>query len=374
MLRHLTRSAIFAQPVQFSVAAASSGARSLSTAATTQPIQPDKLVVYSEAEGYIRQSPFDPVEPVNLTVDKYVWRDFKKFEKDTAAVCIVSGRQYTYAQLRDNSAAFALRLQTKFKLGQGDTIAICLPNLPEYPIATLGAIEAGLTVTTVNPIYTAEEISRQLQLSDSKFVVTTSLGYGVMKEACELAQKNLPIAVIRSQSNEKLPTGAIDFFELISTQGVDYSQLKDYDIDPESVVFLPFSSGTTGMPKAVQLTHNNIVINEEQLEMPFGFRSSGRQEILPSILPFFHIYGLNVIMLSKLSMGSKLITLPQFRPDDLVKALTEYKSTILHVVPPIALFMLNYPKLTHEMIPNLQYVFTGAAPIAESDMQRFRKK
>lgn len=72
-------------------------------------------------------------------------------------MCIVSGRQYTYAQLRDNSAAFALRLQTKFKLGQGDTIAICLPNLPEYPIATLGAIEAGLTVTTVNPIYTAGE-------------------------------------------------------------------------------------------------------------------------------------------------------------------------------------------------------------------------
>lgn len=86
MLRHLTRSVIFAQPVQFSAAAASSAARSLSTAATTQPTQPDKLVVYSEAEGYIRQSPFDPVEPVNLTVDKYVWRDFKKFEKDTAAV------------------------------------------------------------------------------------------------------------------------------------------------------------------------------------------------------------------------------------------------------------------------------------------------
>ena len=70
-------------------------------------------------------------------------------------VDVITGRQYTYAELRDSSAALAVRLQTKFKLGKGDVLAICLPNLPEYPGAVLGAIEAGLTVTTVNPIYTA---------------------------------------------------------------------------------------------------------------------------------------------------------------------------------------------------------------------------
>ena len=73
----------------------------------------------------------------------------------TFQVCVVTGRQYTFAELRDASAALAVRLQTKFKMGKGDVLAICLPNLPEYPLATLGAIEAGLTVTTVNPIYTA---------------------------------------------------------------------------------------------------------------------------------------------------------------------------------------------------------------------------
>lgn len=69
-------------------------------------------------------------------------------------VCVITDRQYTFAQLRDASAAFAVRLQTKFKLAKPDVLAICLPNLPEYPIATLGAIEAGLAVTTINPIYT----------------------------------------------------------------------------------------------------------------------------------------------------------------------------------------------------------------------------
>lgn len=72
---------------------------------------------------------------------------------------MITDRQYTFAQLRDASAAFAVRLQTKFKLSKPDVLAICLPNLPEYPIATLGAIEAGLAVTTINPIYTPGEES-----------------------------------------------------------------------------------------------------------------------------------------------------------------------------------------------------------------------
>lgn len=70
-------------------------------------------------------------------------------------VCGITGRSYTYSQLRDHSAALAIRFQTKFNFHIGDVIAVCLPNIPEYPIATLGAIEAGLIVTTINPIYTA---------------------------------------------------------------------------------------------------------------------------------------------------------------------------------------------------------------------------
>jgi len=74
---------------------------------------------------------------------------------------VITDRQYTFAQMRDASAAFAVRLQTKFNLQKPDVLAICLPNLPEYPIATLGAIEAGLTVTTVNPVYTPGKFAIQ---------------------------------------------------------------------------------------------------------------------------------------------------------------------------------------------------------------------
>lgn len=67
----------------------------------------------------------------------------------------MTGRKYTYSKLRDHSAALAVRLQQKFNLKHGEVIGICLPNIPEYAIALLGAAEAGLVITTINPIYTA---------------------------------------------------------------------------------------------------------------------------------------------------------------------------------------------------------------------------
>lgn len=88
-------------------------------------------------------------------------------------VCVITDRQYTFAQLRDASAAFAVRLQTKFKLAKPDVLAICLPNLPEYPIATLGAIEAGLAVTTINPIYTPGETFQCIRNSPKSGVINS---------------------------------------------------------------------------------------------------------------------------------------------------------------------------------------------------------
>ncbi|BFG02828.1 probable 4-coumarate--CoA ligase 3 [Drosophila madeirensis] len=334
----------------------------------------DKFLHYSPEDGYYKTSPYDPIVVPDLPLHEYVWRDFKKWESRTAAVCVVTDRQYTFAQMRDASAAFAVRLQTKFKLRKPDVVAICLPNMPEYPIATLGAIEAGLTVTTVNPIYTADEIARQLTFSAANFIVGTVQNHGTLSEACRLAGKRLPIAVIRSRQDEALPAGAIDFYELISTQNVRYDDLQvRKDATADDMVFLPFSSGTTGLPKGVMLSHNNITSNCEQVQTAMRLDLSV-QETLPGVLPFFHIYGLTVVMLSKLGQGARLATMPAFKPDDFMKSLDYYKGSILNLVPPIALFMINHPKLTQETAPALRMVMSGAAPIGQHDVERFLQK
>lgn len=340
----------------------------------------EKFFHHSNEEGYWRSSPFESISIPTTTIDKYVWQNVKKWENKIAAVCVETGRQYTYAKLRDCSAAFAIQLQKKFKLSPHDVIAVCLPNLPEYPIATLGAIEAGLTMTTVNPLYTADEIGRQLTMSNAKCLIGTVKYYSVLKNACAIAKKNIPLIVVATEKDDVVPSGCINFFELINTDNVDYSSLRETGINANDIVLLPFSSGTTGLPKGVQLSHQNITVNCEQIQSKLPYETScletteSYQEVVPAVLPFFHIYGLVVVMLSKLFLGIKLVTLPQFKPEYLIKALHEYKGSSLNLVPPIAHFITNSPKVTAEHVPNLRMIMSGAAPIGHSDIERMLKK
>lgn len=110
---------------------------------------------YSDAEGFVRQSSFAAVRPADVRIDQFVWRDLSRWHARTAVVCGDTGRQLSYAQLRDHCAALAVRLQRQMRLTGGDVLAVCLPNCPDFAIASLAALEAELIVTPVNPIYTA---------------------------------------------------------------------------------------------------------------------------------------------------------------------------------------------------------------------------
>ncbi|XP_058821376.1 uncharacterized protein LOC131683420 [Topomyia yanbarensis] len=316
----------------------------------------------------------------HTTLDQYVWENFGQWANKTAVVCGATGRNYTYGKLRDHCAALAIRLQQKCKLGFGDTLAVCLPNVPEFPAITLGAIEAGLIVTTINPIYTAEEISKQLIDSDTKILFGTASNYPVLKEATNLAQRKIPIVCVRTSSDDALPDGAIDFIELSNPSGVHFSNLQHHNRDPEDVVFLPYSSGTTGLPKGVELTHTNIVANSEMLQVKAGQSAlllpttDTFQDVLPCVLPFFHIYGLTVTMVSKLLLGTKLVTLPSFRPDTFIDALTTHKGTVLHVVPPIVIFMSNHDMVKPQHLKSIRNIFSGAAPMGALDAERLIAK
>lgn len=165
-------------------------------------------------------------------------------------------------------------------------------------------------------------------------------GHSIVKEACVLAQKDILIATIR-EPNTPLPDGAIDFFQLISPEGVNFNEIPQNDVGIEELAFLPFSSGTTGLPKGVMLNHKNITVNCEQIqsklphEVMVSAATDSFQHVVPCILPFFHIYGLTVNLISKLYLGTKTITVPKFNTEDLFKCLIDKKSTVLNLVPPI---------------------------------------
>lgn len=127
--------------------------------APTPPEQLSELVApfrkETAEEGFVWSSPFGQTVFQNMTVDKYVWKNLAQWHNKIAIVCGVTGRNYTYGKLRDHSAALARRLRNDFKLQPGDTIAISMPNVPEYAVIALGAMEAGLSITLINHSYSA---------------------------------------------------------------------------------------------------------------------------------------------------------------------------------------------------------------------------
>lgn len=176
---------------------------------------------HSAIEGFYWRSPFGSIRMPDVTVDQYVWQNLSKWPNKVAIVCGITGRQYTYAQLRDHCAAVAHRLRTEYDLKRGDVVAISMPNVPEYAIAVLGAMEAGLTVTTINPAYTKHEHVKQLAMSGAKLLFGMAEGAELLRESVTQVaseQKSgsiMPVVVLRINSGETMPSDVRDFAELM---------------------------------------------------------------------------------------------------------------------------------------------------------------
>ncbi|KAI8432388.1 hypothetical protein MSG28_004791 [Choristoneura fumiferana] len=268
-------------------------------------------------------------------------------------------------------------LRKKFKIKDGDAVAVMLPNIPDYPIVAMGILGAGGVITSINPIYTAHEVQRQLTSSNAKIIVTIPEITDVVKNALKMAKLDLPIIVIRSDETA-VPEGTIAFNELSENVNVDLSCLKEVRRTAKDLCFLPYSSGTTGVPKGVQLTNANIVSNCDQINEPIikshNETTDSHQDAVMSVLPFFHIYGASVIMFHKMSHGIKLVTLAKFQPEPFLTALEKYKTNIIFVAPPIVLLMASHPASTPATFQYLETIINGAAPLAASDAERLFDK
>lgn len=167
----------------------------------------------------------------------------------------------------------------------------------------------------------------------------------VLTQAVELTKKPIKIIYIKLFSDQSYPANSIIFEELTNPKATDFTALKTYNKHPDDCVILPFSSGTTGMPKGVMLSHNNITTNSliihtklsgDKSAEPYVYETTNsHQEVMPCVLPFFHIYGWTCTLVSKLAIGGKLVTLPNFRPDTFLNVLGKGDVSILHAVPPM---------------------------------------
>ncbi|CAH2041103.1 unnamed protein product, partial [Iphiclides podalirius] len=327
-------------------------------------------------EGTLK-SPYKEIEVPSCTLFEYVWQNLDKWPQRTVSVCATTGRGYSYEQAFKLSNTFAASLRLKLKIRDGDAVAVMLPNIPDFPLVVLGIMEAGGIVSTINPIYTAHEVQRQLIMCNAKSIVTLSETVNVVKEALRLAKLNIPIISVRT-NGDAIPEGTVAFNELTEDVHIDKSCLKEVRRDVDDICFLPYSSGTTGLPKGVELSSKNLIANCEQINEPLikchNETTDTHQDAVMTVLPLFHIYGASVLMFHKMAHGIKLVTLAKFQPEAFFDALEKHKTNLLFVAPPMVIMMATHPAGSSEKFQYLETIINGAAPLAQTDAEKFFTK
>ncbi|MFN2492735.1 MAG: 4-coumarate--CoA ligase family protein [Pyrinomonadaceae bacterium] len=308
----------------------------------------------------IFRGPFPEISIPETSITSFVLQNAQAHGDKPALIDGPTGRTVTYSDLVDSITRVAASLaQRGFK--KGDVFGIVSPNVPEYAVAFHAVASLGGIVTTVNPLYTEHEVAQQLKDAGARFLVTVP---DCLDRARQSAQEaNIEELFVfdagekRSEVNKL--EGATSFASLLESDG----QFPSVSINPRAdLVALPYSSGTTGLPKGVMLTHYNLVANLRQMD---GLQYFSENDTLIGVLPLFHIYGLVVVMNMGLYQGATIVLLPRFDLETFLRTLEKYEVTLAHLVPPIVLALTKDPLVDKFKLPKLKTIFSGAAPLGE---------
>ena len=293
--------------------------------------------------SHVFTSPLPDVEMPEVPLTQYVLQRAAELADRPALIDGPSGRSYTFAELSDHIHRLAGGLQAK-GFGPGATLALLAPNIPEYAIVFHAAAVAGGTVTTINPVYGVDEVRFQLNDAQATMIITVPDFADTARSSMEGSEVT-EVVVIGEDSFEEFYGEAID----------------QVDIDVKTqVVVLPYSSGTTGLPKGVMLTHYNLVSNLVQTKAIMEYQDD---EVALAVLPFFHIYGMQVLMNSLLAEGVTVVTMPRFDMAKALELIQKHHVTQFFAVPPIVLGLAKAPIVDEYDLSSLRKIFCGAAPL-----------
>ena len=262
-----------------------------------------------------------------------------------------SDRALSYNELRSQIEHLAAGLnQRGFK--KGDVCAVFCPNLPEYATIFLGVAAVGGINTTVNSLYSTNDLIHQFTDSKAKFLITIP---AFMDRALPAADK-CGIEEIFVLGEAK---GATPFSELLKNDGI----APEVTIDPKNdLVALPYSSGTTGLSKGVMLTHENLV---SDMVLTTSINTITDKDVLIGVLPFFHIYGMVLILNLAIYRGVTLVTMPRFDLEQFLQIVEKYKITCLNLVPPLVLALSKHPLVDNYDVSSIRLISSGAAPLGQ---------
>ncbi len=333
----------------------------------------------------------ETVEIPPLSIPDLFDQVVEKYANKTAL--IFYGKKMSYAELKENVDRFAAAL-SNLGVAKGDTVALYLLNCPQYVIAYFASLKAGAKVTPISPVYTSHEIKHQLLDSDAKTVVCQDIlyenvektGIGLKNVILTNIAEYLPTfkkflgksALGKVYSDLHVPTpkfikeaGLLQFQDLIKKYP---PQSPKVVIDPEKdIVALPYTGGTTGLPKAAILTHSNMVALQAQVRAFWPFFEEGN-ELVMAFLPFFHIYGQVVVMLGSLCQGFTMVLFTTPDIDDILSAMERYRASAFYGVPTLFEYLKEYEKTDRVNWKRLKLIACGADTLHESTIEAWERR
>lgn len=295
----------------------------------------------------------------------------------------MSGVTMTYAEVQATAVRLASCLQQS-GLESGDRVAVLLPNMPEYMIALNGIWRAGGVAVALSPLSVAEEVAALLKSTDCRRVICLDLMHPLLSDAADVEQvllvslrDYLPLwkkiaysaALWHRTGHLSLPTTLGQSWMWEAINAVDGKVIPAEMLPSSTPAYILSTGGTTGSPKAVTLSHRNVVANAWQTSRWAG--GTMGEEVMLAVLPFFHSYGMSTMLAGGAALGATLIMQPRFEIRGVLRAIEQHRPTVFHAVPA----MLN--ALNHRLrskpadLSSLKWVISGGAPLSPAVAEEF---
>lgn len=298
------------------------------------------------------------------------------------------GREISFSELYEQAKQMACYMQS-LGLEKGDRVAVMLPNSPQSVISYYGALMAGAVVVQTNPLYKERELEYQLNDSGAKIIVCldmlwptvtnvwgeTELQHMIVTSIKDYLPfpKNVLYPLIQKKQYKMLvkpeQTNDTHIWRFImENASSDYQKI---DVDPKKdLALIQYTGGTTGYPKGVMLTHYNLVANVQMCQAWLYKAEQGKETVL-GVLPFFHVYGMTAVMNMSIMFGAKMVLLPQFHAEEVLKTIQKQRTTLFPGAPTIYIGLLNHPKLNNYDLSSIKACISGSAPLPVDVQEKF---
>ena len=323
------------------------------------------MVSQTEVAERIIRCRYPDVEIPEVSITDFVFQRAAERGDKAAIIEGSTGRTLSYAELLSLIRRTAAGLAAH-GLKEGDVLGVYSPNVPEYAAAFHGAASLGGIVTTANPLYTPRELAQQLNDCGASYLVTCAPLMDNVREAARQVSSLREIFVLGDPVEGTTP------FTSLLTHG---DQPPKVTIDAKkNLVALPYSSGTTGLPKGVMLTHHNLVAELTTVDARRDVIFPADHDTLVAFLPYFHIYGIVMFLSLALWRGATIVNMMRFDLEQYLELIQRYRVTYLHLVPPVVLALAKHPLVEKYDVSSAKWALSAAAPLGAPTAEAFTRR